>query len=78
MKKITVWTSSTCGACKMLKVELAKLESEVDVNYISIDESESNRKLAKESGVTSLPSISYGDKRVEGFLPASEVLDFIK
>lgn len=76
MKKITVWTSSTCGACKMLKAELAQLEGKLDISFIATDDSASNLKLAKETGVKSLPTIIVGDKRLEGFVSAEELEEF--
>lgn len=69
-----------CGPCKMLGPELEKVESELSVIKVNVDEHED---IAREYGVMSIPTIILFDnnqevKRNVGFINKSKIEEFIK
>ena len=69
-----------CGPCKMLGPELEKVESELTVIKVNVDEHED---IARAYGVMSIPTIILFDnnqevKRNVGFINKSKIEEFIK
>jgi len=61
---ITIFSSNHCGPCHALK-EILK-ERGIKFNEISIDTKEGYNKAIKE-GITALPTIKIGNKKLIGF-----------
>lgn len=74
-KEVVVYTSNTCGYCKMVKEYLQENEVEYSEKNIS-DDQEARKKLISE-GFMSVPIIYIGDEVVKGFdkKKLSELLD---
>jgi len=69
-----------CGPCKMLGPELEKVESDLSVVKVNVDEHE---EIARSYGVMSIPTIvlfnnSQEIKRNIGFINKSKIEEFIK
>lgn len=69
--KVAIFSSNTCGACRMVKPSLEKLSEEIDVFEINIM---INADMAEEYDITALPTIVYfkdGEvvERTTGFVP---------
>ena len=68
-----------CGPCKMIAPELEKVESNIKVIKVDVDEFED---LAKEYGVMSIPTLVLFDqgkevKRTIGFIDKDRIEKFI-
>ena len=79
MKYIKAYTATWCGPCKMIKKELAKLESEnnIKVEYRDVDEF---RQEALDLGIKSVPTLLYMEGDIEilrttGYSPGKNILD---
>ena len=63
MKKLTVYSASWCGPCKMLKPTLENLKSEgYAIDIIDIDE---NQFEAQAQNITSVPTLILYEDGVE-------------
>jgi len=81
MKRIDVYTSASCGPCKILKpvLEEFKQEVNVDVNYIDL---ETKRIAFEEYNVKSTPTMIFFNngteyKRFSGFAPKSKLQELL-
>jgi thioredoxin 1 len=54
MKKVIRFTASWCGPCKMLAKTLERIETDVSIEVIDIDE---NTDLANEFNIRSVPTL---------------------
>jgi thioredoxin 1 len=54
MKKVIRFTASWCGPCKMLAKTLERIETDVPIEVIDIDE---NTDLANEFNIRSVPTL---------------------
>lgn len=78
-KTLVDFYANWCGPCKMIAPELEKVESEVKVVKVDVDEFE---KLAKEYGVMSIPTLILFEngkeiKRHIGFIDRERIQKFI-
>ena len=69
-----------CGPCKMIGMELEKVESELSVVKVNVDNHE---ELARTYGVMSIPTMILFEngneiKRNVGFINKSKIEEFIK
>jgi len=69
-----------CGPCKMIGMELEKVESEISVVKVNVDNHED---LARNYGVMSIPTMILFEngkeiKRNVGFINKSKIEEFIK
>lgn len=69
-----------CGPCKMIGAELEKVESDLVVIKVNVDD---NEDLARTYGVMSIPTMILFDqnqeiKRNVGFINKSKIEEFIK
>jgi len=69
-----------CGPCKMVGVELEKVESDIAVVKINVDNHED---LARTYGIMSIPTMILFDNNQEirrniGFINKSKIEEFIK
>ncbi len=69
-----------CGPCKMLAPELEKVESQLSVIKVNVDEHED---LARTYGVMSIPTIILFEnhkevKRNVGFISKKQIEEFLK
>ncbi len=62
-KKITLYTSNTCGKCKILKPQIDELLSNnKDIEYVLINiDSKEGFRLALENEIYSLPTLIYSE-----------------
>lgn len=79
-KVLVDFYANWCGPCKMVGVELEKVESDVSVIKINVDEHED---LARTYGVMSIPTLILFDqskelKRHVGFIDKTKIEEFIK
>jgi thioredoxin 1 len=78
-KTLVDFYANWCGPCKMISPELEKVESEVKVVKVDVDEFE---KLAKEYGVMSIPTLILFEngkelKRNIGFMDRDRIQKFV-
>ena len=79
-KTLVDFYADWCGPCKMIAPELEKVESEVKVVKVDVDEFE---KLAKEYGVMSIPTLILFEngkelKRNIGFMDKDRIQKFVE
>ena len=80
-KKVLVdFYAEWCGPCKMLAPELEKVDSELSVVKVNVDEFED---IAREYGVMSIPTLILFDngkpiKQTVGFMDKKRIEEFIK
>ena len=78
-KTLVDFYANWCGPCKMIAPELEKVESEVKVVKVDVDNFE---KLAKEYGVMSIPTLILFEngkevKRNIGFMDRDRIQKFV-
>lgn len=75
---LTEFYTDWCGKCKMLDIELKKLD--ISVLKINADE---NRDICKKYGVMSVPTLIYFKEdgtynSNSGFITSEDIIDFMK
>lgn len=78
-KVLVDFYANWCGPCKMIAPELEKVESDIKVVKVDVDEFE---ELAREYGVMSIPTLIMFEngkelKRNIGFMDKNKIQDFI-
>lgn len=79
MKKIIRFTATWCGPCKALSSVLDKIETDIPIEVVDIDE---QPDLATEFGIRSVPTLvmmedNVATKRIIGLKSIQEVEAFI-
>lgn len=75
MKKILRFSASWCNPCKMLEKNLAKVDIEIPIEYVDIDE---QGELATQYSIRGVPTLVMVEadkevKRVSGVLTVDEL-----
>jgi glutaredoxin 3 len=66
MKPVTIYTTRTCGFCRMAKALLARKGAAFDEIDVSFDRARRAEMTARAGGRTSVPQIWIGDRHVGG------------
>ncbi len=79
MKKIVRFTASWCGPCKMLAKTLERIETDVPIEVIDVDE---QPEIATEFGIRGVPTLvmvedNVATKRLVGNKTIQEIEAFI-
>lgn len=83
-KKVIVYTSPTCGACKMVKLQIpgSKYESLFEERSIHGTEGKENLDYIKGKGFNSIPVIRIVNNEKEvfhvGFIPMAKLIQKIE
>ncbi len=81
-KKITLYTSKTCGKCKILKPQIEEfLSKNTDIEYVLINiDSKEGFSLALENEIYSLPTLIYSEdgKIIKKFVSNFSIEDIEK
>lgn len=65
-KKVSIYTTPTCGYCKMAKAFFKEHNIEYTEHDVVIDE-EARNEMIEKSGQSGVPVITIGDELVVGF-----------
>ena len=78
IQKIYKFSATWCQPCKQLSTTLMKLAPEfpsVVIEHVDIDQ---DPAVAKMFNVKSVPTLVFGDRRLQGNLPIGQVRAFLK
>lgn len=75
--QITVYTSSTCGVCQMMKYFLADMRIDYDEVHVGWNPV-ARAKLIARTGKLTVPQMKIGDKWISGFDPVQILQIVIK
>ena len=67
MKSVTFYHSMVCPRCKMASASLSQLLPEFPDVTVDKVEFLTNRSSSRQAGVSSIPTMISGDRRIDGF-----------
>ena len=66
MKPVTIYTTRTCGYCRMAKALLARKGAAFEEIDVTFDGARRAEMIAKSGGRTSVPQVWIGERHVGG------------
>jgi glutaredoxin 3 len=66
MKPVTIYTTPTCGYCRMAKAQLARKGAAFEEIDVTFDHARRAEMVLKAGGRTSVPQIWIGESHVSG------------